>query len=262
MPLLPRSVAGCLDFLSAPDFSFGGMAAMLGKDARLAGQLVQVANTSGASRSMARSTEQAISRLGAEGVRTGLYEIALRPLLDAAPMRLQAVCKQPWQHALAVAILAQRLVHARGAGEAVLLDAYRAGLFHDSGKPATTTLIFEIEQQLAPVKGRKVINEEILVAALERTHAATGARLARAWGLSPEAAAAVEGAASPASGPGLGAVVRLANALAFKGGFHTRRDELDHSRQLVDEARRAAGFDEETCHRVLEGLKDAVSRRL
>jgi serine/threonine protein kinase len=263
VPVVPRSVLRCLDLLGAPDFSFGGMASLLATDAKLAGQLTQVANTSGPSHTPARSTEQAIARLGAEGVRTGLFEIALRPLLENTPPRFQAVCKQPWPHALAVAILSQRLMHLHGSRESMLLDAYRAGLFHDAGKPITANMLFEIERQMTNAKGRKIINEDMLTVCLDRCHASPGARLARAWGLTPEAASAIELAAQPPTpGFNLGAVIRLANALAYQGGFHTRRDELDRSRLLVDEARRAAGFDEETCHRALEGLRDAVSRRL
>jgi hypothetical protein len=54
----------------------------------------------------------------------------------------------------------------------------------------------------------------------------------------------------------------LANALAYKAGFHTRRDELDRSRLLIDEARHMASFEEAPCYHVLEGMKDAVFRRL
>jgi HD-like signal output (HDOD) protein len=263
LPLLPRPIVRCLDLLGASDFSFGSMAALVTTDARLTSQLVEVANTSGPTRTLARSTEQAIARLGAEGVRTGLLEIALRPLLETANLRLQAVCKQPWPHALAVAMVSQRLVQAHGESERLVLDAYRSGLFHDSGKPVAATLLFDIEKVMTNAKGRKVISEDMLITCLDRCHGSAGARLARAWGLSPEIATAIEEAAQPASGGfNLGAVVRLANALAYKAGFHTRRDELDRSRVLIDEARRAAGFEEETCHRVLEGLKDAVSRRL
>jgi putative nucleotidyltransferase with HDIG domain len=263
LPLLPRSVLRCLDLLGAPDFSFGGMASMLATDAKLATQLVQVANTTGPTHTPARSTEQAIARLGAEGVKTGLFEIALRPLLENASPRLQAVSRQPWQHALAVAIIAQRLMHAHGADESALLDAYRAGLFHDAGKPVTANMLFAIEKQMAGAKGRRIISEEMLIACLDRSHAGPGARLARAWGLSPEVAAAIEQAAAPPShGFDLAGVLRLANALALKGGFHTRRDEIDRSRLLIDEARRAVDFDDETCHRALEGIRDAVSRRL
>ncbi len=263
LPLLPRSILRCLDLLEAPDFSFGGMAALLSTDARLAGQLVQVASTSGPTRAPARSTEQAIARLGAEGARTGLFEIALRPVLDTASPRLQAICKQPWPHALAVAILSQRLMQAHGANERVVLDAYRSGLFHDCGKPIVVALLLEIEKQMTNVKGRRVITDDMLVTCVDRTHASAGARLGRAWGLTPEAANAIDEAMHPEHPHfSLGAVVRLANALAYKGGFHTRRDELDRARLLVDDARRAAGFDEETCHRVLEGVKDIVLRRL
>jgi serine/threonine protein kinase len=275
LPLVPRSISRCLDLLGSPDFSFGSMAALVNTDARLASQLVQVSNTSGSTRTLARSTEQAISRLGAEGVRTGLLEIALRPLLETAGIRLQCVCKQPWQHALAVATISQRLMQARGGGERLILDAYRGGLFHDAGKPVTANLLFDIERIMTNAKGRKIISDDMLTACLDRSQARAGARLARAWGLSPEVASAIEEAAQPATQPSsqnssqsscakssLGAVIRLANALSFKAGFHTRRDELDRSRQLIDDARRYAGFDEETCHRVLEGIKDAVSRRL
>ncbi len=275
LPLVPRPILRCLDLLGSPDFSFGSMAALVNTDARLANQLVQVSNTSGPTRTLARSTEQAIARLGAEGVRTGLLEIALRPLLETANIRLQAVCKQPWQHTLAVATISQRLMHAQGASERLVLEAYRGGLFHDAGKPVTANLLFDIERVMTNAKGRKIISDDMLTACLDRSQARAGARLARAWGLSPEIASAIEEAAQPpvesssqsssrpsSAKPGLSAVVRLANALSFKAGFHTRRDELDRSRLLVDDARRCAGFDEETCHRVLEGIKDAVSRRL
>jgi serine/threonine protein kinase len=263
LPLVPRSILRCLDLLEAPDFSFAAMAALLASDARLASQLVQVASTSGAARAPARSTEQAIARLGTEGVRTGLFEIALRPLIDTSSPRLQSICKQPWPHALAVATLSQRLMHAHGANERAVLDAYRSGLFHDCGKPIAVALLVDIEKQMTNVKGRRVITEEMLVTCVDRTHASAGARLGRAWGLTPEAAAAIDDAPRPGQTHfSLGSVVRLANALAFKGGFHTRRDELDRARLLVDDARREAGFDEETCHRVLDGVKDIVSRRL
>jgi HD-like signal output (HDOD) protein len=190
-------------------------------------------------------------------------EIALRPLLDTANLRLQAVCKQPWAHALAVAMISQRLVQAHGGSERLVLDAYRSGLFHDSGKPVVAPLLFDIEKLLPQAKGRKIISEDMLVTCLERCHSSIGARLARAWGLSPEVASAIEEAAQPATaGFSLGAVVRLANALAYKAGFHTRRDELDRSRLLIDEARHMANFEEEPCYRVLEGMKDAVFRRL
>ncbi len=158
LPVISRSILRCLDLLGAPDFSFGGMASLLATDARLASQLQQVANTTGPCHTPSRTTEQAIARLGAEGVRTGLFEIALRPLLEGVPPRAQAVCKQPWQHALAVAIISQRLMQSRGANERVLLDAYRAGLFHDAGKPVAAGMLFEIEKQMTNAKGRKIIN--------------------------------------------------------------------------------------------------------
>jgi HD-like signal output (HDOD) protein len=154
-------------------------------------------------------------------------------------------------------------MQSQAVGEHAILDAYRSGLFHDSGKPLAVSMLLDIEKQMSTVRGRRVLTDEMLVTCVDRAHAIVGARLARAWGLSPEVAAAIEIADQPGGAVfDLGAAVRLANALAFQGGFHTRRDELDRSRLLVDNARRAAGIHEETCHRVLDGLRDTVARRL
>ncbi|MGD0835304.1 MAG: protein kinase [Polyangia bacterium] len=264
LPTLPRSILRGLDLLGAPDFSFRAMASLLATDARLAAQLTHIADATGPCHAPARSLEQAIARLGAEGVRTGLLESALRPLLENAAPRLQVVCRQPWPHALAVALIGKRLVHLRGnADEHMLLDGYRSGLFHDAGKPMTANLLFAIERQMANGKGRKLIGEGALTACVDHCHAVLGARLARSWGLSPRAAAAIAmvGAAAP-GGEYLAGVLRLAHALACQAGFHTRRDELDRSRLLVDDARRDLGLSEEYCHRALEGIKDAVAHRL
>jgi serine/threonine protein kinase/HD superfamily phosphohydrolase YqeK len=263
LPPLPRSILRCLDLLSSPDFSFGGMATLLSGDIRLSGQIIQAANTWGSVRSQARNAEQAIARMGAEGTRTTLYEIAVRPILETNLPRLLAVSKQPLQHALAVAILTQRLVHMGGGTEAVLIEAYRAGIYHDAGRPLVATLLLDIERQLAEVKGKRVFGEDMFAVLLDRTHAPASARLARSYGLSKEIADCIEAQGFPPTrGWNLKTALHLANALAHLGGFHTRRDELDKAREAVDDARRVAGIDEKTCLRVLEGLKDAVNRRL
>jgi putative nucleotidyltransferase with HDIG domain len=263
LPPLPKAILRCLDLLSSPDFSFGGMAALLASDIRLSGQIIQAANTWGATRSQARNAEQAIARMGAEGTRTVLYEIAVRPILETNSPRLLAVSKQPLQHALAVANLTQRLVHSRGGSEALLTDAYRAGLYHDAGRPLVANLLLDIERQLAEAKGRRVFSEEMFAVLLDRTHAPASARLARHFGLSQEIANCIESQGLPPTrGWSLTTALRLANALAHLGGFHTRRDELDKAQEAVNVARRNAGIDEKISLRVLEGLKDAVNRRL
>ena len=185
------------------------------------------------------------------------------PVLETNLPRLQAVFKQPFAHSLAVAILAQRLVQVRGANERTSIEAYRAGLYHDAGRPLVAILLLEIERNMIELKGRKVFSEDIFAAILDRAHGPASGRLARGFGLSREVAEAIENATLPVKqGFDLGMVIRLANALSHLGGFHTRRDEMDKARAAIDEARHAAGIDETTCHRVLDGIKDAVTRRL
>ena len=122
-----------------------------------------------------RNAEQAIGRLGATGVRTALLEIAARPVLESREPRIADIFKQPWQHALAVALLTQRLMQARGCNDAVAAEAFLAGLLHDTGKPVVGALLLDVERQMASTKGRRLISDDVMVTCIEATSASAGA---------------------------------------------------------------------------------------
>ncbi len=262
IPQLSPRILRALDSTSEAEFSFGSMAALLGEEARLANRVVQVANSSGPARLHAHNVEQAIRLLGAAGVRTTLLEISVRPLMDSREPRLADLFKQPYLHAVAVGLLAQRLMHAHGCKEAESAEALHAGLLHDSGKPVVGALLLDVERQMASTKGRRLISDDVMVACIEQSYARASAQVASAWQLSPRAVQAIEAAASPVKpGWSLAHALRLADALAAQEGFHLRRDDLDRASAIVEEVSRACTLDKASLTEAVAGIRAAVVRR-
>jgi serine/threonine-protein kinase len=262
LPQLSARMLRCLNLAAVPEFSFAGMAALLAEEPHLAARVVQVANSTGPTRLPARNAEQAIGRLGATGLRTALLEIAARPVLESREPRIADIFKQPWQHAVAVALLTQRLMQTRGCNDAVAAEAFLAGLLHDTGKPVVGALLLDVERQMASTKGRRLVSDDVMVACIEVTSASAGARVACTWQLSDAAVQAIERAGGEATpGWSLSNAIRLANALASLDGFHLRRDDMVRAPEVVEEIRRATAIDEPTLAQVVAGLRDSVLRR-
>jgi serine/threonine protein kinase/HD-like signal output (HDOD) protein len=262
LPQLSPRMVRCLDLAAMREFSFGGMAALLAEEPRLAARVVQVANSTGPTRMPAHNAEQAIRRLGAAGLRTALLEIAARPVLESREARIADLFKQPWHHAMAVALLTQRLMQVHGCSDGVAAEAFHAGLLHDAGKPVVGALLLDIERQMASAKGRRLVSDDVMVTCIELTSASAGARVACVWQLPDAAAQAIERAGG-ATMPGwsLGTAIRLADALAALEGFHLRREDIDRASEVVEEIRQATGIDESKLSQVVVGLRDSVLRR-
>jgi HD-like signal output (HDOD) protein len=262
LPQLSARMLRCLEWAALPEFSFNGMATILAEEPRLAARVVEVANRTGTARSPARNAEQAIRRLGATGLRTVLLEIAARPVLESREPRMVDLFKQPWQHAVAVALLTQRLMQAHGCHEGIAAEAFLAGLLHDIGKPVVGALLLDVERQMASTKGRRLASDEVMVKCIEVTSAPAGARVAYAWQLSEAARQAIERVGGEAiSGWSLSNAIRLADALACLNGFHLRREEMDRAPAVVEEIRRATAVDEPTLAHAIAGLRDCVLRQ-
>jgi HD-like signal output (HDOD) protein len=123
-------------------------------------------------------------------------------------------------------------------------------------------LLLQLEAQLADVRGRRWLNEEVWMSCVEATHATVGAALARAWTLPAAVAEAVETAADPDAPPEwtLGWLVRLAGALAAREGMSLRRDELARAAAVVEQARQARLADDALMARAVQGVKERVSK--
>jgi serine/threonine protein kinase/HD-like signal output (HDOD) protein len=262
LPQLSARMRRCLELAALPEFSFGAMATILAEEPRLAARVVEVANSTGPARSPARNAEQAIRGLGATGLRTVLLEIAARPVLESREPRMADLFKQPWQHAVAVALLTQRLMQAHRCNEETGAEAFLAGLLHDIGKPVVGALLLDVERQMASTKGRRLASDEVMVKCIEVTSAPAGARVAYAWQLSEAAVQAIERVGGEAiSGWSLSNAIRLADALASLHGFHLRREDMGRGPAVVEEIRRATAIDEPTLARAIAGLSDCVLRQ-
>jgi HD-like signal output (HDOD) protein len=261
LPQLSARMLRCLDLAAVPEFSFGGMAAILAEEPRLAARLVQVANSTGPARLAAHNAEQAVRRLGATGLRAALLEIAARPVLESPEPRIAELFKQPWHHAVAVALLTQRLMQAQGCDDTAATEAFLAGLVHDAGKPVVGALLLDVERQMASTKGRRLISDDVMVTCVDVTAAPAGARVACALQLPDAAAQAIERAGGKAlPGWSLGNAIRLADALASLDGFHLRREDIGRAPEVVEEIRRTTAIDEPTLAHVVAGLRDRVLR--
>jgi HD-like signal output (HDOD) protein len=261
LPALAPRLARCLDLAAVPEFSFGGMAAILAEEPRLAARVVQMANSTGPTRMAAHNAEQAIRRLGAAGLRTALLEIAARPVLESREPRIADLFKQPWHHAVAVALLTQRLMQAHGCNDAAAADAFHAGLLHDVGKPVVGALLLDVERQMASAKGRRLVSDDVMVTCIGLTSASASARVACVWQLPDVVAQAIERASNQAvPGWSLSHAIRLADALASLEGFHLRREDITRASEVMEEIRRVSAIDEPTVGQVVVGLRDSVLR--
>jgi HD-like signal output (HDOD) protein len=261
LPPLSPATERCLGLLGNAGFSFGAVAAALSTEPRLASQVVQRANSATfAGRSPATNLERSATRLGAQGLRVALIEIAARPVLEVKGARLEEALRRPFQRALWVAGLAEKLIELRAVAGVEPTDAYLAGLLADAGRPIVATLLLDVERQLANVPGRRWLSEDLWMGCVEATHAPVGAALARQWHLGEAAASGIEAAGSASSRWGLGELLRLSGALATREGHYLRRTDAAAATTVIDGAR-AFGFDDGALARAVQYVKGKLMMR-
>lgn len=269
LPTLSSATIRCLELVRSAGFSFAGVAAVLSEDARLSSQIVQrVSGTMvspaalGPARAQGSNLEKAIAKLGAQGLRAALIEIAARPVYQMRQPRVEEAFRKPWAHALAVGMIAERLAELRAPSDGDSIDAFGAGLLLDSGRIIVATMLLDIERQMTAARGRRFMNDELWMACVAQTHAGVGALLARRWRFSEAAAAAIETVVDE-SGAGwtLRETLRMSSALAALEGFYLRRDEVARAADTVEAGRRHLRADQSAVERAIRGVKETVLKR-
>jgi serine/threonine protein kinase/HD-like signal output (HDOD) protein len=264
LPALTPGSLRVLDLVRNDDCAFGEVAAAVSRDPRLASYVVRRANdiVAGTGGMPAAGLAGAVARLGPQGVRAAIVELHGRPLYEPKIPRLMDLYKRGWMHARAVGWIAERLASQRTPRGAAVSEAYLAGLLADAGKPLVAALLLQVEAQLADVRGRRWLTEELWMGCVESTHSAVGSAVARHWTLSDGVTAAIEMAAhEPATAElTLGRLVRLAGALAAREGFPLRREEVARAGAVIEEARRVKIVDEPALVRAVQGIKERVTR--
>jgi HD-like signal output (HDOD) protein/tRNA A-37 threonylcarbamoyl transferase component Bud32 len=260
LPALPAVVAAALDIVKSPGFSFPAAVDLLRRDTRLVSLLVRMANVEPyGSRAPAINLEQAISRLGAQGLGLGLVEHVSRPVIEARSSRADALFRRPWPHALAGAFVARRLVQMALPNEEPA-HGYLAGLLRDIGQPLVAALVDDVERRAPDLQARRSASEGAVLRCVQAHHRDVTAAVVREWRLpAPVLAALLPDAAG--SGARLPAAVRLASLLADLEGFYLRREDLARAESEIVAARGALGVDEILTRRATQRLKEWVATR-
>ena len=262
LPPLPPSHARALQILDDPGFSYASLAALLKQDSRLGSHLVRRSNSDGPpGRGIAVTPDQAIPRLGLHGLRTAVIELGVRRVIEARDDRLEEEVRRPWHHALAGAVVAERLARQRSLGEESFTAAL-AALMRDLGVPLVAALVFQLEFELGGHRAVRSLRPEMWMPIVRAHQRKASVLLVRHWGLSDDLARTLADA-----GQLLPPKLTMANlacvsgALADREGFYLRHEFLADAEAMADAGPRALAISELQVRRAVNRLKEAVRLR-
>ncbi len=264
VPPMPVAAAKCLSILRDPDHSTKKLVAVLEQDPPLAARLVKLAasaamSTGGGS---VKTIEQAVTRVGAQRVRTMLLEASAQKVFESRDPRIASAFKATWEHSLAVAMLSRDLA-AFAAKDADADCAYLCGLLHDVGKPVLGTLLLEAEKQLVRSAGQPWLDADAWIAAVNKGHRAIGVAVAEKWKLPEEVIQGIKEAGDydSVNRDSLANYVRFGNALAKREGLYPGPVDIQDTNALIMIGRSLLSIDDDLISRVTTGLVERVQQR-
>ncbi len=184
VPAMPAIAVQCMRLLEDPNQSFKQVGELVGKDPVLASRVLRLANSAAfPGKTPAATLEQAIPRMGTEGLKLALVHYSMYQAFSSRDARIQSAFRGIWEHSLAVALLAKEI--AGQVQEPSIVDtgvAYLAGLLHDVGKPVVAALLLEAEK-LASLHKSAVpwISHSVWRQVVDRSHRNIGVELSRRW---------------------------------------------------------------------------------
>jgi putative nucleotidyltransferase with HDIG domain len=250
VPAMPAIAVQCMRLLEDPNQTFKMVGDLVGKDPLLASRVLRLANSAAfPGKSPATTLEQAIPRMGTEGLKLALVHYSMYQAFSSRDARIQSAFRGIWEHSLAVALIAKEIagqVDSHGSIDAGV--AYLAGLLHDVGKPVVAALLLEAEK-LHSINKSAVpwINHNVWRQVVDRSHRNIGVALARRWQLPGEISGAVEKCASYDAAVPLAYanIVCLANAFAKQQGLYAGDVEATQVGEAVAEGKRLLGLSDE-----------------
>ncbi|MHB1328213.1 MAG: HDOD domain-containing protein, partial [Gemmatimonadales bacterium] len=214
LPTVPAIYRLLTELLEQDDATVADVADVVERDAALAAKVLQLVNSSyfGPSREVL-GIERAVSLLGSRLIQSlAMVHGVFRSVEDMA-LPLAFDPKQEQAHAIAVGVLARRLVPSKAEAEA----AFTAGLLHDVGRLLLASRSPDrYDAVVAHADLFGVPLDEAELAVLGTTHASLGAYALGLWGLPWSIVGAARYHHCPEQDPdstGLGLYVHIANAL-------------------------------------------------
>jgi putative nucleotidyltransferase with HDIG domain len=258
VPSMPAVAGRCLAILKVADFHAKHLIQQLETDPLLSAVVLRAAN-SAANGSAIKHLEQAVTRLGAQRLKTLVFEYASRELFQSTNRRIAEANRKIWEHSVSVALLARDL--AAFAGNSDGDSCYLGGLLHDVGKPVLASLMLEAERRLGNSRAGW-IDDAAWSEAIAGAHRRVGVAVATGWKLPDEVTAAIRDCSdfdvnerSCAAN-----VVRLANAIAKREGYTTGPIDADDVDAMIMVGRSMLGIDEDVITSLGRGLKTRVAQ--
>jgi putative nucleotidyltransferase with HDIG domain len=251
LPLLPAIVAKASDMVRRADVSAKDLVEMISLDPILAALVLRHGAAAGC-----RTLEQTVGKIGSEKVRSILAETSAHRVTESRDAKTAEATRMVWDHARAVAILAQSVAILAGVEEPEV--CFVAGLLHDIGKPVVATMLLEAESQIAQ-RNPKLwsIDGDTWVGVVDRTHRKIATDLAKKWQLPEEVQNAVLQFSDydAANRQSIGNAVHFANALAKQMGIALGEVSADDNDAQVTAGRSLLGLDDEAVTRVTTDAK-------
>lgn len=225
LPALPETAQKSLTILRDSSFQMATLRAVIGGDPIMAAHVLRQASGA-AYGGPAPSLDTALTRLGAQKLRTAIVEFVARKLFRSTDREINAATARLWEHSVAVAQLSRDLGAMIGNPDAE--GCYLGGLLHDIGKPVVATMMLEAERKLG--NGKRLVPMNDWHEVIDITHRKVAVAVATKWQLPEAVVAAIREISDYDSSDRTcnANVVRLANALIKREGLPTwKTDEAD-----------------------------------
>lgn len=171
---IPSGVAVNLNtLLGREDIAYADIARIAEKDSSLTAKLLNLANSSYYSGIVRAATiEQAVARIGINGVKNLLMTIIFKDVFVCKSNYLIKEFELNWQHSLACGLCAQKIADKINMSF-LAQDAYMLGLLHDIGAVVILDVLCTLYKQRDDLR----LNSQAMLELLYSLHPAAGARV-------------------------------------------------------------------------------------
>ncbi|MGV7210863.1 HDOD domain-containing protein [Oxalobacteraceae bacterium A2-2] len=257
LPAMPQILIKLIEHLQADDAGMPELAALIAKDAAMTSKILTVANSSAYHRNRAVGLEQCLVSLGTDMIKTLVISESVFQTFNSFPHSGSTDLRLFWKSSLTTAVIARDL--ARKMNYPHVEEAYLAGLLHNVGRLA---LLATAPKEYAV--NFMACDDEALCAVEQRTlqitHSEAGAWLIERWHLDSFLADSVlyhhEPVARLESAHPLIRLVRAAHLLCY----HRKDDEGDAHDQVVADAARLVGMDEDALTTIMNNADRQVEK--
>jgi putative nucleotidyltransferase with HDIG domain len=249
LPLLPPIAARANDVVRRPDATAKDLVGTVELDPILAALVMRQAGSAGC-----RTLEQAVTKLGAQRVRTILAESSSHRVVESRDPKCAEATRLIWEHCRAVALMAQDVAVLAGVEEPEA--CYVTGLLHDVGKPVVATMLLEAEAQIAQRNPKLwMIDGDAWIGVVDRTHRKIGTNLTKKWQLAEEIQNATLAFSDYDVGnrKSIGNAVHFSNALAKQLGMFV--GPVSDFEALVMVGKSLLGIEDEAIARISADIK-------